>query len=59
MESKIEFIGWLVVFGLTTLSESVSVYIGQSPKEREKEEWNDRRGKKSPNNPQPHLLQAQ
>ena len=31
-------IGWLVVLSLTALSDSISVYIGQSPKEREKEE---------------------
>ena len=31
-------IGWLVVLGLTALRESISVYIGPSPTEREKEE---------------------
>ena len=31
-------VGWLVVLGLTTLSDSISVYIGPSPKEREKEQ---------------------
>ena len=30
-------VGWLVVLGLTALSDSISVYIGPSPKEREKE----------------------
>ena len=34
--------GWLVVLGLTALWDSVSVYIGPSPKEREKEEGKDR-----------------
>ena len=34
--------GWLVVLGLTALSDSSSVYIGQSPKEREKEKRKDR-----------------
>ena len=34
--------GWLVVFGLTALCDSIAVYIGPSPKEREKEERNDR-----------------
>ena len=31
-------VGWLVVFVLTALCDSISVYIGPSPKEREKEE---------------------
>ena len=30
--------GWLVVLGLMALSDSISVYIGPSPREREKEE---------------------
>ena len=34
--------GWLVVLGLTTLLDSISVYIGPSPKVREKEESKDR-----------------
>ena len=38
---------------------SISVHIGPSPIEREKENRNDRREKKCPNNPHPHLLQAQ
>ena len=29
--------GWLVVLSLTALWDSISVYIGLSPKEREKE----------------------
>ena len=52
-------IGWLVVLGLTALWDSISVYIGPSPKEREKEMRNDRQEKKCPNNPHPHLLQVQ
>ena len=31
-------VGWLVVLGLTAVWDSISVYIGPSPKEREKEE---------------------
>ena len=34
--------GWLVDLGLTALGDSISVYIGPSPKEREKEERKDR-----------------
>ena len=34
-------VGWLVL-GLTALGDSISVYIGPSPKEREKEERKDR-----------------
>ena len=37
--------GWLVVLGLTALWDSISVYIGPSPKEREKEKRYDRREK--------------
>ena len=37
--------GWLVVLGLTALWASTSVYIGPSPREKEKEERSDRRGK--------------
>ena len=33
-----ELVGWLVVLGLTALCDNISVYIGPSPKEREKEE---------------------
>ena len=36
-------IGWLVVSGLTALWDSISVCIGPSPREREKEERKDRR----------------
>ena len=35
-------VGWYVVSGLTALSDSLSVYIGPSPREREKEEKCDR-----------------
>ena len=34
-------VGWLV-WGLTALRDSISVYIEPSPKEREKEERKDR-----------------
>ena len=34
---------WLVDLGLTALSDSISVYIGPSPREGEKEEEKDRR----------------
>ena len=34
-------IRWLVVFGLKALSDSISVYIGPSSKEREKDEKKD------------------
>ena len=30
-------LSWLVVLGLTALWDNISVYIGPSPKEREKE----------------------
>ena len=33
---------WLVVLGLMALSDSISVCIGPSPREREKEERKDR-----------------
>ena len=42
IEQKIKSIGWLVVLGLTALWDSISVYIGPSPKEREKEKRKDR-----------------
>ena len=32
------FIDWLAVLGLTVLLDNYSVYIGPSPREREKEE---------------------
>ena len=51
-------LGWLVVSGLTALWDSISVYIGPSPREREKEVRNDRRETQCPINPNPHLLQA-
>ena len=51
--------GWFVDLGLTALSDNISVYIGPSPREREKEKRNERWEKKCPNNPHPHLLQAQ
>ena len=51
--------GWLVGFGLTALLDSISVYIGPSPRKREKGKRNDRREKKCSNNRHPHLLQAQ
>ena len=50
---------WLVVLGLTAFWDNISVYIGPSPKEREKEKRKDRWEQKRPNNPHPHLLQAQ
>ena len=37
-----DWVGWLVVLGLTALWDSIAVYIGPSLKEREKEERNDR-----------------
>ena len=37
-----EIVGWLVVLGLTALWDSISVYIGPFPKERETEERKDR-----------------
>ena len=39
--SRLE-VGWLFVLGLTAPRESISVYIGPSPREREKERRNDR-----------------
>ena len=53
-------VGWLVgCFGLNGPLRSIPVYIGPSPREREKEKRNDRREKKCPNNPHLHLLQEQ
>ena len=40
-------VGWLVVLGLTALSDNISVYIGPSHKEREKEEKGQMRVKMS------------
>ena len=51
--------GWLVGLGLTALRDSISVYIGPSPKERGKEKRNDRRETKCPNNTHSQPLQAQ
>ena len=31
-------VGWLVVLGLTVLLDNISVYVGPSPKKRDKEE---------------------
>ena len=39
---NVPFVGWSVVLGLTALYDSISVYIGPSPKERENEERKDR-----------------
>ena len=52
-------VGWLVVLGLTALWDSISVYIGPYPIEREKEKRNDWGEKNCLNSPHPHLLQAQ
>ena len=57
--ASLHWFGWLVVLGLTVLLDNISVYIGPSPREREKEKRSDRLEKKCPNNPHPHLLQAQ
>ena len=52
-------VGWLFWgLSLTAPWDSMSVYIGSSLREREKEERKDRR-EKIPNNSHPHLLQAQ
>ena len=39
---QMSYQGWLVVLGLTALRDSISVYIGPSPREREKETRKDR-----------------
>ena len=44
---------WLVVLSLTAFGDSISVYIGPSPKEKDKKKRKDRREKKYPNNPPP------
>ena len=44
---------WLVGLGLTALLDSIAVYIGPSPREREKEERNDRGEKKMDKQPPP------
>ena len=41
----IKLVGWLFLC-LTVLLDSISVYIGPSPREREKEKRNDRTEKK-------------
>ena len=51
-------VGWLVL-GLTALRDSISVYIGPSPKEREKEERRIDESKNVQNNPLPDRLIAQ
>ena len=38
---------WLVVLGFTALRDSISVYVGPSPRERQKEKKNDRREEKT------------
>ena len=40
--AMLDWISWLVILGLTALWDSISVYIGPSPKEREKEKWQTR-----------------
>ena len=35
-------LSWLVVLGLTALLDNISVYIGPSPREGEKEKRSDR-----------------
>ena len=42
MGRTITNVGWLVVLGLTALRDSISVYIGPSPREKEKETRRDR-----------------
>ena len=39
---RCQSVGWLVVLGLAALLDSISVYLGPSPREREKEERKDR-----------------
>ena len=38
----VDRVGWLVVLGLTALQDCISVCIGPSPREREKETRKDR-----------------
>ena len=54
MTERIWLVDWLVVLGLLALWGSIPVYIGPCLPEKR----NDRREKKCPNNPHPHLLQA-
>ena len=51
-----KIVGWL--FRVLWPFGSISVYIGSSPREGE-ENRKDKGEKKCPNNPHPHLLQAQ
>ena len=51
-------IEWLIVLDLTALWDSISAYIGPPPREGESKEKRQTR-EKCPNNPYPHLLQAQ
>ena len=39
---QLDLVGWLVVLGLTSLLDGMSVYIGQYTRDREKEKRNDR-----------------
>ena len=48
---KLRLVGWLVGFGLTTLSDSISVCLGPPPGERVKEERKDSREKKMSKQP--------
>ena len=50
-------VDWSIVWSLTAFSDSMSVYNGPSPREREKER-NDRR-EKNAQTTTPHLLQGQ
>ena len=60
MSDDLLFVGWLVVLGLTALWDSISVYIGPSPRERRKKKRNDKWEKKISvqTTPNPHLLKA-
>ena len=42
LRKKFHLVVWLVVLGLTALSDNISVYIGPSPRVREKEKRIDR-----------------
>ena len=50
---------WLVVVGLTARSDSISVYIGPSPREKEKEERRIEKTENVQTTPNAHQLQAQ
>ena len=56
MRYTVDF-GWLI--DCLWLCDSISVYIGPSTREREKEKRNDRRETKMPKQPHPHLLLVQ